>query len=81
MQLFVHKMADSECDADDLFLMPIIIPQLDLQAEFPDLDSENSEGEETARTSLEQILNRKFRKPKRQQTTSFLFRLNVGSIN
>jgi hypothetical protein len=48
MQLFVHKMADSECDADDLFLMPIIIPQLDLQAEFPDLDSENSEGEETA---------------------------------
>jgi hypothetical protein len=49
MQLFVHKMADSECDADDLFLMPIIIPQLDLQAEFPDLDSENSEGEETAK--------------------------------
>ena len=34
-----------------------------------------------ARTSLEQILNRKIRKPKRQQTMSFLFRLNVGSIN
>ena len=52
MHLFVNKMADPdisdyECDADDLLLMPIIIPQFDLQAEFPDLDSEDSEGEET----------------------------------
>jgi hypothetical protein len=38
-----------ECDADDLLLMPIIIPQFDLQAEFPDLDSEDSEGEETGK--------------------------------
>jgi hypothetical protein len=29
--------------------MPIIIPQFDLQAEFPDLDSEDSEGEETGK--------------------------------
>jgi hypothetical protein len=29
--------------------MPIIIPQFDLQAEFPDLDSENSEEEETGK--------------------------------
>jgi hypothetical protein len=52
MHLFVSKMADPdisdyECDADDLLLMPIIIPQFDLQAEFQDLDSENSEEEET----------------------------------
>jgi hypothetical protein len=52
MHLFVNNMADPdisdyECDADDLLLMPIIIPQFDLQAEFPDLDSEDSEGEET----------------------------------
>jgi hypothetical protein len=45
--MFVNKMADPdisdyECDADDLLLMPIIIPQFDLQAEFPDLDSEDS---------------------------------------
>jgi len=26
--------------------MPIIIPQFDLPAEFPDLDSEDSEGED-----------------------------------
>jgi hypothetical protein len=54
MHLFVNKMADPdisdyECDADDLLLMPIIIPQFDLQAEFPDLDSEDSEGEETGK--------------------------------
>jgi hypothetical protein len=47
MHLFVNKMADPdisdyECDADDLLLMSIIIPQFDLQAEFPDLDSEDS---------------------------------------
>jgi hypothetical protein len=52
MHLFVNNMADLdisdyECDADDLLLMLIIIPQLDLQAEFPDLDFEDSEGEET----------------------------------
>ena len=29
--------------------MSIINPQFDLQAEFPDLDSEDSEGEETGR--------------------------------
>jgi hypothetical protein len=40
-------ISDYECDADDLLLMPIIIPQFDLQAEFSDLDSEDSEGEET----------------------------------
>ena len=34
-------------DADDLLLIPIIIPQFALQAEFPDLDSEDSEGEKT----------------------------------
>jgi hypothetical protein len=54
MHLFVNKMTDPdisdyECDADDLLLMPIIIPQFDLQAEFPDLDSENSEEEETGK--------------------------------
>ena len=42
-------ISDYECDADDLLLMPIIIPQFDLQAEFPDLDSEDSEGEETGK--------------------------------
>ena len=30
-------------------LTPIIIPQFDLQAEFPDLDSEDSEGKETGK--------------------------------
>jgi hypothetical protein len=50
MHLFVNNMADPDisdynCDADDLLLMTIIIPQFDLQAEFPDLDSEDSEGE------------------------------------
>ena len=40
---------DYECDANDLLLMSIINPQFDLQAEFPDLDSEDSEGEETGR--------------------------------
>ena len=54
MHLFVNKMADPdisdyECDAYDLLLMPIIIPQFDLQAEFPDLDSEDSEGDETGK--------------------------------
>ena len=29
--------------------MPIISPQFDLQAEFPDLDSEDSDGEETGK--------------------------------
>jgi hypothetical protein len=48
MHLFVNKMADpdisdNECDADDLLLMPIIIPQFDLQAELSDLDSEDSQ--------------------------------------
>jgi hypothetical protein len=47
-------MADSdipayEFDADDLLLMPNIIPQFDLQAESPDLDFEDSEGEENCR--------------------------------
>ena len=54
MHFFVNKMADpdisdNECDADDLLLMPIIIPQFDLQTVFPDLDSEDSEGEETGK--------------------------------
>jgi hypothetical protein len=39
--------------------MPIIIPQFDLQAEFPDLDFEYSGGEKQVRTSLEQKLNLK----------------------
>jgi len=42
-------ISDYECDADDLLLMPIIIPQFDLQDEFPDLDSEDSEGEYTGK--------------------------------
>ena len=42
-------ISDSECDADNLLLMPIIISQIDLQAEFPDLDSGDSEGEETGK--------------------------------
>ena len=78
MHLFV---SDYEFDAGDLSLMPIIIPQFDLQAEFLDLDFEDSGGEKQARTSLEQKLNLKIRKPKRQETTSLLFRLNIGSIN
>ena len=54
MHLFVSNMADSdisayEFDADDLLLMPNIIPQFDLQAESPDLDFEDSEGEETGK--------------------------------
>ena len=36
-------------DADDLLLIPIIIPQFALQAEFPDLDSKDSEGEKTGK--------------------------------
>jgi hypothetical protein len=36
-------------DADDLLLIPIIIPQFALQAEFPDLDSEDSEGKKTGK--------------------------------
>ena len=36
-------------DADNLLLIPIIIPQFALQAEFPDLDSEDSEGEKTGK--------------------------------
>ena len=58
MHLFVNKMADPdisdyECDADDLF--SIIDANhhstvwLDLQAEFPDFDSEDWEGEETGK--------------------------------
>jgi hypothetical protein len=39
MHLFV---SDYDFDAGDLSLMPIIIPQFDLQAEFPDLDFEYS---------------------------------------
>jgi hypothetical protein len=42
---YLPDISDDEFDADDLLLMPIIIPQFDLQAEFPDLDSENSEEE------------------------------------
>jgi len=42
-------ISDYECDADDLLLMPIIIPQFALQAEFPDLVSEDSEGEKTGK--------------------------------
>ena len=54
MHLFVNNMADPdisdyECDADGLLLMPIIIPQFVLQAELPDLDPEDSEGEETGK--------------------------------
>jgi hypothetical protein len=32
-------ISDYKCDADDLLLMTIIIPQFDLQAEFPDLET------------------------------------------
>jgi hypothetical protein len=42
-------ISDYECDADELLLMPIIIPQFDLQAEFLDVSSEDSEGEETGK--------------------------------
>jgi hypothetical protein len=54
MHLFVNNVADPdisdyECDADELLLMPIIIPQFDLQAEFLDVSSEDSEGEETGK--------------------------------
>ena len=42
-------ISDYECDADGLLLMSIIISQFDLQAEFSDLDSEDSEGEETGK--------------------------------
>ena len=42
-------ISDHEFDADDLLVMPIIIPQLDLQAELPDLDSEDSEGTQTGK--------------------------------
>ena len=42
-------ISDYECDADDLLLMPIFIPQFDLQAEIPDVDSEDSVGEKTAK--------------------------------
>jgi hypothetical protein len=54
MHLFVSKMADPdisdyEYDADDLLLMPIFIPQFDLQAEIPDVDSEDSVGEKTGK--------------------------------
>ena len=40
-------ISDYECDADDLLFMPIFIPQFDLQAEIPDVDSEDSVGEKT----------------------------------
>jgi hypothetical protein len=59
MHLFVNNMAeldisDYECDADDLLLMPIIIPQIDLQAEFPDLDSDGEEtGKDITGTDIE----------------------------
>jgi hypothetical protein len=44
MHLFVNNMADPDisdykCDADDLLLMTIIIPQFGLQPELQDLDS------------------------------------------
>jgi len=48
MHLFV---SDYEFDAGDLSLMPIIIPQFDLQAEFPDLDFEDSGGENSGNRS------------------------------
>jgi hypothetical protein len=50
MHLFVNNMADpdiSDYKCHDLLLMSIIIPQFDLQAKFPYLDSEDSAGEET----------------------------------
>jgi hypothetical protein len=59
MHLVVNYMADPdisdyECDADDLLLMPIIIPQFDLQSEFPDLDSEGEEtGKDITGTDIE----------------------------
>ena len=47
-------ISDYECDADDLLLMPIIIPQFDLQSEFPDLDSEGEEtGKDITGTDIE----------------------------
>ena len=43
------NISNYECDVNDLLLMSIINPQFDLQAEFPDLDSEDSEGAETGK--------------------------------
>jgi hypothetical protein len=45
----LEDISDYGCDADDLLLIPIIIPQFDLQAELPYLDSEYSTGEETGK--------------------------------
>ena len=68
---------DYECDADDLLLMPIIIPQFDLQAEFPDLDSEDSEGEETGKD----ITGTDIESQNQEAKVAADDRLNVGSIN
>ena len=68
---------DYECDADNLLLMPIIIPQFDLQAEFPDLDSEDSEGEETGKD----ITGTDIESQNQEAKVAADDRLNVGSIN
>ena len=47
-------ISDYECDADGLLLMSIIIPQFDLQTEFPDLDSEGEKtGKDITGTDIE----------------------------
>jgi len=46
-------ISDYEIDDDDLSMMPIIIPQFHLQAEFPALDSEDSGGTDITGTDVE----------------------------
>ena len=54
---------------------------LDLQAEFPDLDSEDSEGEETGKGITGTDIESQNQEAEAAADDSFLFRLNVGSIN
>ena len=62
-------------------LTPIIIPLFDLQAEFPDLDSEDSVGKETGKDITGTDIESQNHEAEAQQATSSLFRLNVGSIS
>jgi hypothetical protein len=52
-----------------------------LQAEFPDLDSEDSEGEETGKGITGTDIESQNQEAEAAADDSFLFRLNVGSIN
>ena len=77
MHLFVNNMtdpdiADYKFDDDDLSMMPIIIPQFHLQAEFPALDFEDSGGKDITGTDVESENQEADREA--QHTTSFLFR-------